>query len=69
MGYSKGQLKDLEGTIKLAPADAVILATPVELSRLIEIDKPAFKVTYSIREKGPLTIRKLVREFLAGRRP
>ena len=69
MGYSKGQLKDLEHTIKLAPADAVILATPVDLSRLIQIDKPAFKVTYSIREKGPLTIRKLVREFLAGRRP
>ena len=69
MGYSKGQLKDLEGTIKLAPADAVILATPVEFSRLIQIDKPAFKVTYSVREKGPLTIRKLVREFLAGRRP
>jgi predicted GTPase len=69
MGYSKAQLKDLERTINAVPADAVILATPVNLPRLIKIDKPAFRVTYSIRERGALTLRKLVREFLQGHGP
>jgi len=64
MGYSAAQLNDLEATIKAVPCDAVVVATPVDLSRLVNIGKPTFRVTYGIREKGPLTLTAVVKEFL-----
>lgn len=64
MGYSKKQLGDLAATIRAAPCDAVVIATPVNLTKLMRIEKPVFRVTYSIKEKGGLTLSKVVGEFL-----
>jgi len=46
MGYSQVQMKDLEETISRVPADVVIIATPVDLRRIMPIDKQAVRVFY-----------------------
>lgn len=46
MGYSPVQIRELEETISRTPAEVVIVATPVDLKRLIEIEKPAIRVSY-----------------------
>lgn len=46
MGYSEKQIKELEETISRVPSDVVVVATPVDLSRLININKPTVRVSY-----------------------
>ncbi len=67
MGYSPEQLADLAATIAAVPCDAVIIATPIDLSRLIEIPQKAVRVTYGVADRGEPTIRGLVETFLRGR--
>lgn len=64
LGYSPGQLNDLETTIDRTPCEAVMFATPVDLTRLIKIKKPAYRVTYDIQEIGRPTLRAVLSEFL-----
>jgi predicted GTPase len=52
MGYSQQQVRDLEATLTRVPADVVIDATPVNLARLLTLDKPIVDVTYEFRERG-----------------
>ncbi|MDI6893358.1 MAG: cyclic 2,3-diphosphoglycerate synthase [Bacillota bacterium] len=52
MGYSPGQVRELEATINATPADVVIVATPIDLGRLITIDRPALRVRYELQEVG-----------------
>lgn len=53
MGYSKKQLNDLEGTINQADCDLVLFATPIHLTRLLRLDKPAVRVRYEYRDHDP----------------
>ncbi len=46
LGYSEGQLRELEATIAAVPCDAVIVASPVDLRRLVHMSRPAHRVTY-----------------------
>ena len=46
IGYSEGQLKDLEETIRLVPCDAVFIATPADLRRELKIRQPTVRVSY-----------------------
>jgi len=64
LGYSKRQLGDLEATIDRTPCDAVVYATPVNLPRLIKINRHAYRVSYDIKEKGGPRLEDAVREFL-----
>jgi predicted GTPase len=58
MGYSEGQIKDLEETIERCPCDAVVIATPTDLRRKIRIDKPTVRVSYDFDvDLGPLVDR------------
>jgi predicted GTPase len=52
MGYGEEQMRDLEATIAKTPADVVLVATPIDLRRLIRIDKPALRVRYELQEIG-----------------
>jgi len=52
MGYSPHQVEELEATINATPADAVVVATPIDLGRLIRINKPAVRVKYELQEIG-----------------
>lgn len=52
MGYSHQQVKDLEETINKTDCDSVILATPIDLNKIINIDKPTARVKYDLQEIG-----------------
>jgi predicted GTPase len=52
MGYSAEQVADLEATIANVPCDAVIVGTPIDLTRLVDIGKPAIRVRYDLQEIG-----------------
>jgi predicted GTPase len=50
MGYSAGQLREFESMINSAPAEVVVIATPIDLRKLVNIDKPAFRAFYELEE-------------------
>jgi len=52
LGYGDEQVRDLEDTIRRVPCDLVIVATPVDLTRIITIDKPMLRVRYELQELG-----------------
>ena len=60
MGYSKEQMKELEQTINAADCDSVIVGTPINLARLLKINKPTARVRYELKEKGE-TLEELIR--------
>ena len=67
IGYSKQQLADLEATIAATSCDIVITGTPVDLSRILHIEKPIVRVTYAIENAGSPTLADVLDEFLATR--
>ncbi|MEE9162038.1 MAG: GTPase, partial [Candidatus Neomarinimicrobiota bacterium] len=52
MGYGEAQIKDLEVTINNSDAEAIIIATPIDLRRVVDIRKPSTRVTYKLEETG-----------------
>lgn len=62
MGYGKAQTRDLEETINATPADLVIVATPIDLKRVVNIQKPSQRVRYELQEIGQPTLEDLLRE-------
>jgi len=64
MGYSKEQINDLELTINAAECDAVVIGTPIDLTRVITLNKPATRVRYGIKEIGDATLEAVVDTFL-----
>jgi predicted GTPase len=56
MGYGDAQVADLEATIKATPCDLVLIATPIDLRRLVSFDVPAMRVTYELQEIGEPTL-------------
>lgn len=64
MGYSDEQIHDLEQTINAADCDAVVIGTPIDLTRVITINKPATRVRYGIKEIGDANLEAVVDEFL-----
>jgi predicted GTPase len=65
MGYGDAQVRDLEATIAAADADAVVIATPVDLRRLMRIDKPCVRVTYQLGDHGSPTLADALSGFIA----
>ncbi len=63
MGYSAQQLADLEATINATNADVVAIGTPIDLARLITIDKPIVRVTYRVADTGAPGLEQIVDEF------
>jgi len=64
MGYSDEQIHDLEQTINAADCDAVVIGTPIDLTRVITINKPATRVRYGIKEIGDANLEVVIDEFL-----
>jgi len=50
MGYGRKQMEDLRETIARSDAEVVLIGTPIDLRRLIELDKPALRVSYRLQE-------------------
>src|SRR5918995_5707622 len=63
MGYGRRQMEELKETIDGSDADLVLIGTPIDLRRVIDIGKPALRVTYRLQELGEPTIAGI----LAGR--
>jgi predicted GTPase len=64
MGYSDQQLKDLETTINNTDCDTVIIGTPIDLNRLIDIKKPNTRVYYDLQEIGKPDLKDLLEDFV-----
>jgi len=52
MGYGEEQMRDLEATVERTPAELVLIATPIDLRRIVKITKPALRVSYELQEIG-----------------
>ena len=62
MGYGDDQVRDLEATVNAVDCDLVIVATPIDLTRIIKIDKPSQRVRYELQEIGKPTLKDLLKE-------
>ena len=62
MGYSEQQLRDLETTINASGADVVVIGTPMDLRRIVNIKLPAVQVKYDLQEIGSPTLADILRE-------
>ena len=67
MGYSEQQIRDLAQTIENTPCDSVIVATPIDLGRLIELNKPNTRVAYALQEIGSPCLDDILETFLKDR--
>lgn len=65
MGYGEEQMKDLERTIAETECEAVVIGTPINLGRFINIDKPNTRVFYELAEIGTPNLKNVVDEWLA----
>jgi predicted GTPase len=63
MGYSAGQVADLEQAINAADCDAVISGTPIDLGRIVKANKPIVRVKYSLKEKSEPGLEAVLREL------
>ena len=64
MGYGDEQVRDLERTINRVPCDAVVIGTPIDLSRIIRIKKPSTRVQYSLEELTKPDLSDILHKFL-----
>ena len=64
MGYGEQQLKDLEATINNTECDAVIIGTPIDLSRVISINKPYTRVHYDLHEVEGPNLDEILEDFM-----
>ncbi len=65
MGYSAQQLKDLETSINNTECDSVIIGTPIDLQRIVNIKKPSTRVYYDLQEIGQPSLEGILNDFVA----
>ncbi len=61
MGYGDQQVKDLEETINKTDCDSVVIGTPIDLGRILKINKPHTRVMYELQEVGPNTLESVLK--------
>jgi len=69
MGYGAEQLADLEKTIDAVDCDAVVIGTPIDLSRIVTISKPHTRVHYDLQEIGKPDLEEVLTDFVAQHNP
>ncbi len=65
MGYGEQQTRDLEATINNTDCDSVVIGTPIDLNRVIKINKPSTRVNYDLQEIGYPDLASVLDDFLA----
>jgi len=65
MGYGERQMRDLEATINAVPCDLVLVATPVDVRRILKLNRPALRVSYDTQEIGKPDLGSVLDDFLA----
>jgi predicted GTPase len=64
MGYSRKQVQELEKTIENSDAEVIVIGTPIDLRRVLKIDKPAVRVGYELEQTaGPDLKQILLKKF------
>jgi predicted GTPase len=64
MGYGKKQMEELQETINKSDVDAIVIGTPIDLKRVIKIDKPSVRVKYDLQEIGKPDLEDVLKEFV-----
>ena len=64
MGYGKTQISELEETINNSPAEVVVIGTPIDLRRVMNLNKPAVRVKYELEEVGTPQLKELLEKLL-----
>lgn len=64
MGYGSAQVRELEETISRIPCDVVLIATPIDLARIISITQPICRVTYRLEEQGRFGFRDVLQDII-----
>jgi len=67
MGYGEQQVRDLEATIAKVDCDLVVVATPIDLRRIVKIKQPSLRVSYELQEIGQPTLADVLKDFFARR--
>jgi predicted GTPase len=62
MGYGDEQMKDLEETINNVDCDSVVIGTPIDLGRILKINKPSTRVQYDLQEIGSITLESILKK-------
>ncbi|MEM3153712.1 MAG: cyclic 2,3-diphosphoglycerate synthase [Candidatus Bathyarchaeia archaeon] len=64
LGYGEKQIEELKETISKTPCDVVVIGTPVDLRRVMEINKPTVRVKYELKVLGPMSLEQILEDFL-----
>ena len=67
VGYGEKQIAELKETIDATPCDVVLLGTPIDLRKVINLNKPTVRVKYELQVLGPVCLEELVDDFLKGK--
>ncbi|MBT7122116.1 MAG: GTPase, partial [Clostridia bacterium] len=67
MGYGDQQIKDLEATIENTDCDSVVIGTPMDLNRIIKINKPNTRVYYDLQEIGSPNLTEVLDDFVGNK--
>ncbi len=62
MGYGDQQVRELEETIKRVECDVIVVATPIDIRRIVKLDKPAVRVSYEVEERSRPTLEEILSE-------
>lgn len=65
MGYSEEQIRSLEETINRADCDVVVTGTPIDIARLVKVNKPIVRARYELEEISHPTLEELLDEWWA----
>ena len=66
LGYGEEQIRELEDTINKTPCDTVLVGTPIDLTRVLKINKPATRASYRLQESGSPTLEEILKKRFQG---
>ncbi|MCW4046536.1 MAG: cyclic 2,3-diphosphoglycerate synthase [Candidatus Bathyarchaeota archaeon] len=66
VGYGETQIAELKETIDATPCDVVLIGTPVDLRRVLKLDKQTVRVKYDLQVLGPVCLEEVLDDFLKG---
>ena len=67
LGYSGKQVAELKETIDRVPCDVVVMGTPIDLRRVLAINKPSVRVLYELKVLGAVSLEHILDDFVKRR--
>jgi predicted GTPase len=68
VGYGERQIAELKETIDATPCDVVLIGTPIDLRKVMKVDKPTVRVKYELQVLGPVCLEEVLDDFLRKKR-